>query len=132
MGPLLASISDAHVFEQLSLHAWPPFAGVTSVYDDDGRTRAYQRGEFSRTRIECSQEGDRLRLYVYPTRGEFAGRPRRFKIEAVLHRARAPREARIDGETAREWEFDPASAELRLCWECDPTQGSELLIGWGG
>jgi len=131
MGPVLASIPEAHVFEELSLHAWPPFGGETSVYDDDGRTRAYERGEFSRTLIECSQEGDRLRLHVHPTRGEFAGRPRRFKIEVVLHRVRAPREARIDGETAREWEFDPASAELRLRWECNPTQGSELRIGLG-
>jgi len=132
MGPALASIPDGHVFDELSLHAWPPFAGETSVYDDDGRTRAYERGEFSRTLIECSQEGNRLQLRVHPTCGEFAGRPAWIKMEAVLHRAPAPREARIDGVLTREWEFDAVSGELRLRWECNPFQGCELMIGWAG
>jgi alpha-glucosidase len=131
MGPPLASIPDEHVFDELSIHAWPPFAGETSVYDDDGRTRAYERGEFSRMLIDCSQEEGRLRLRVQPIQGESSVGPARIKIEAVLHRARAPREVRIDRETAREWEFDPASGELRLRWECDPTRGSELMIDWG-
>lgn len=118
------------MFDELSLHAWPPFAGETSVYDDDGRTRAYERGEFCCTLIECSQEDNRLRLRVHPIRGEFAGRPAQIKIEAVLTRAPAPHEAEVDGVPAREWVFDAVSGELRLHWECNPCQGCELMIGW--
>ncbi len=130
MGPPLGSIPDSHVFDELSLHAWPPYTGAASVYDDDGRTRAYERGDFSRMRIECSQEEQHLRLRVHPTAGMFAGRPASIKMEAVLHRARAPITVGAGDRPAREWAYDHASQELRLNWECNPNLGYELMIGW--
>jgi alpha-glucosidase (family GH31 glycosyl hydrolase) len=129
MGPAHASIPDAHVFNDLSIHAWPPYVGEVSVYDDDGRTRAYERDEFSCMPIECSQDERYLRLRVHPTRGMFAGRPAQIKMEAVFHRARSLFEVEVKGEATQKWHYDPASGELRLHWECNPALGCELLIG---
>ena len=132
MGPPLASIPDGHVFDELSIHAWPPFTGETSVYDDDGRTRAYERGEFSRMLMECTQEEGRLRLRVHPTQGESTVRPARIKMEAVFHGASTPQVVNVDGVSTREWDYNAVSRALRVHWVVSSNQGCELMIGLAG
>lgn len=44
--------------------------GAFTVYDDDGRSLAYQRGEYSRRRYDWDNAGRRLR--IHPTVGRYA------------------------------------------------------------
>lgn len=42
-------------------------------YDDDGTTQAYLMGQSVQTLLECSQEGDRAKLTIYPAQGWYEG-----------------------------------------------------------
>ncbi len=45
MVPPAACIADTVGFDEVELHLWPPFGGSYLLREDDGLTRAYQRGE---------------------------------------------------------------------------------------
>ena len=44
-----------------------------SEYDDDGKTQAYLRGDYTRTEVSTKVEKGRLRVAIAPTVGEFEG-----------------------------------------------------------
>jgi hypothetical protein len=46
---------------------------TTKLYEDDGITRAYERGEFATTEIVYSRNGDEHSVEVRPTEGRFEG-----------------------------------------------------------
>jgi hypothetical protein len=90
----------------LTLHLYPG-SGESALYEDDGKTWAYQEGDYRVTRFRVETEwADNAR---YPARirlersteGPFAPTYRRTRI--VLHGLEAaPRQIRADGEAVRD------------------------------
>ena len=103
LGPALTHIPDDHRFDRIQLHVWPPYPAQGILFDDDGISRAYQRGAFSIT--ACSAEGDTQRLAVRlgPAEGQFPAQGATREIEFVLHRTAAPRRVRVNGRPAEGW-----------------------------
>jgi alpha-D-xyloside xylohydrolase len=114
MGPKLAHIPDDHCFDQLQLHLWPPYPAECVLYDDDGCSRAYQRGEFSTTRVTAEQTGDGLHVRIAAAEGNFAGQVKSRQIELVLHRAPAPARLVINGQLSQAWRHDGVCLTLAL------------------
>ena len=114
LGPVRQHIADDHRFDELELHAWPPYPATFTLYDDDGLTRAYQRGAFTATELSVEAAGQNLRLAVGPARGRFAGQPETRRLTAVLHRAEAPAAVRVSGRPWTAWEHDPAARCVRV------------------
>jgi alpha-glucosidase len=118
MGPVLQSIPDDHHFDRLQLHVWPPYPATGILYDDDGRTRAYQRGEFSVTRF--SAEGDERRVVVRlgAAEGDFPGQTETRELEIVLQRAAAPAGVQINGQPVAGWRHEPETGRLLIPVQC--------------
>ncbi len=87
MLPLAAGALERASHTELELHLWPPFGGALLLREDDGLTRAYQRGESGATRIETDQHDAHLDVRVAPAEGTFPGLPRRRRWTLVLHGA---------------------------------------------
>ncbi len=104
LGPVLQHIPDGHRFDQLQLHIYPPFPASGFAYDDDGLTRAYQRGEYTLTRFTA--EGDEKQVWV---RIDKAG-----ELEIVLHRTVAPKRVQVDGKAISDWRFDAGLGALAI------------------
>jgi alpha-glucosidase len=85
LGPTHAFIADGHVFDALELHAYPPYPARFTLYEDDGLTRAYQRGEFARTTFSVSEANDELVIEVQPEPGPWRPPFARRAITVVLH-----------------------------------------------
>jgi alpha-D-xyloside xylohydrolase len=85
MLPPSASTSVSPGFGGLELHLWPPFGGSYSVREDDGLTRAYQRGEAVSTRIEVEQHEEQVDVRVSPPEGNLPGIARERHWTVVLH-----------------------------------------------
>jgi alpha-glucosidase (family GH31 glycosyl hydrolase) len=128
LGPRMDCIPDGHVFDDVRLHIWPPLGGEALVYDDDGRTRGYSRGERTRTRIECTTSETNLRLKVHAAEGTFAGQPDHIRLEVVLHRAREPRSVRVDGADADNVAYEAPTAEMHVRCTIHPRRGCDILI----
>ncbi len=69
MVPPAACTADTAGFDEVELHLWPPFGGSYLLREDDGLTRAYQRGEAATTCIEVEQLADRVDVRVSPPDG---------------------------------------------------------------
>lgn len=64
--------------ETLILRCYPGRDGVvgtSSLYEDDGVTTAYQRGESARTPLSYVRNGDVVTITVGPTEGRYEGQP---------------------------------------------------------
>jgi hypothetical protein len=107
-------VPDDHRFDRLELHAFPPWPAEAVLYDDDGISRAYQRGEYATTRIEVRGEAERALVSIGADEGRYAGQPEERRLELVLHRTPVPRSVRRDGEPWSEWSHDPSAECVRV------------------
>ncbi len=98
LGPVLQHIPDDHKFDQLELHIWPPYPAETLLFDDDGRTTAYEQGAFSRTRIRAEKDGKRVLVRISAAQGEFPEQAKSRQVNLILHRAGEVESARVNGE----------------------------------
>lgn len=84
LGPVLQFIPDGHTFDNLEFHCWPPFAGERHFIEDDGATRAYLRGNYSKLIIRVSQSNGDIETVVIDERGNPAKMDQR-KWRFIFH-----------------------------------------------
>ncbi len=71
MAPVMRH-TKAKPWDPLTMAIYPG-AGKSSftLYEDDGESLAYKRGEYARTRISCAPSGEGVDIKVHKTEGEF-------------------------------------------------------------
>lgn len=113
----LSSVPDT-----LFLQVFPGEEGATELYDDDGETQGYQRGEFARTCVR-SRRGDRAhRVHIDAMQGHYRGRPTHRRYVVELLDAGIPETIEVNGQRLpfsaaprpRTWLFDTASLCIRV------------------
>ena len=126
LGPALDHIPDDHRFDRLELHLWPPFPAKCRLYDDDGATRAYQRGACSVTRYSAEGDDRRLSITVTAAEGGFSDHSAGRELQVVLHAMPIPAlVAMPDGRPLMGW--SPARpSEISLA--CPVDQETRLII----
>lgn len=127
LGPALTHIPDEHVFDRIQLHVWPPYPARGVLFDDDGASRAYQRGAFSLTAFEAFGDSRHVQVRIDPAEGGFPGQAETREYEIVLQRTAAPRRVAIDGREAQGWSHDPVAQQTIVPARC--AVKSEVIIG---
>jgi alpha-glucosidase (family GH31 glycosyl hydrolase) len=132
LGPVLQHIPDTHRFDELELHCYPPYLAEFMLYDDDGVSRAYQRGEYATTRITTTakRDGQWTIVTVQAARGRFAGQPEALRVTIVLHRAAAPKEVRVNGEAWTGWEYRAETQSVRIAIACPARQDTVIGVAF--
>jgi alpha-glucosidase (family GH31 glycosyl hydrolase) len=128
MGPELPNIPDDHRFDHLFLHIWPPYPAQGLLYDDDGRTRAYQRGEYSVTHFVAEGDERRVTVRLAAAEGDFPGQVLRRQVEVILHRAAAPSAVQVNGRPAVDWRHELSEGTVHIPVRC-PVDGETVVIG---
>ena len=128
MGPVLQHIPDDHRFDQLQLHIWPPYPASGILYDDDGRTRAYQSGEYSVTRFIAEGDSRRTVVRVEPAEGNFPGGVEIRELEIVLHRAEAPAEVKVNGGAVEDWRYEAEGRRVVVGVRCEVREGVRVEV----
>jgi alpha-glucosidase len=101
MGPVLQNIPDGHVFDHLEFHVWPPHPIDGIFFDDDGHSTAYQKGEFSRTRVRTEQQGNKVVMRISAAQGQFDGQLKKRRVDVFMHRTGEVESAKVNGENAQ-------------------------------
>jgi alpha-glucosidase (family GH31 glycosyl hydrolase) len=114
MGPALNNIPDNLRFNRIELHCWSPYPAEAFVYDDDGTTRAYLKGEYSITRIYLKNTDNTISIRLSPTESSFSGQPEACHIKLILHQVNQPEHITIDGELAIQWKFDQTQLQFTI------------------
>ena len=83
-------IPDDHVFDSLELHAFAPYPATFTLYEDDGLTRAYERGDFAKTTFTVSESETGCVIDVTPEVGDWRPAFASPQIAVVLRSAWTP------------------------------------------
>ena len=113
MGPILQSIPDDHCFDTLHLHIWPPYPANGLIYEDDGVTLDYTRGDWSRTQVAAEQEGSRIMVHIFSAQGSYPGQPSTRQVDPILYRTKSPAQAFVNGQPSLDWSYDQHPADLQ-------------------
>jgi len=93
--------------DPLTLDLYPYGADSEFVlYEDDGDTRAYREGAYSRQGFAMHVVGETIVVGIGAVIGEFEGVLERREIELLVHLTAAPLSVAIDGEPVEGWSFD--------------------------
>lgn len=100
--------SDERPMDMLTLRVYPVNSGVSSyiLYEDDGKTLAYQSGSYALTRFTQSIDDNdtTLHLSIESSLGEFIGKPQRRSFVVEMHGVSIkPTDIRSNGRPSREW-----------------------------
>jgi alpha-glucosidase len=82
MGPAMQR-TDERPLDDLTLLVYPGASsedgstegGAAVIYEDDGATRAHQRGQYALTEIRSAFNDDAVRVEIDAAQGEYAGQP---------------------------------------------------------
>ncbi len=97
--------------EALLLELFPGATGEAVLYEDDGGSLGYLRGEFALTRYEMTTSDDTLELKCPGIEGEPFGPAREYTLEVVCERA--PRRITCNASELA-CDFDPATSRCRV------------------
>ncbi len=116
MGPAMPFVPDDHRFDELELHCYPPFPAQLTFYDDDGRTRAYQTGAFSKTSIRVTGGYDSsVSITVDAAEGAFPDQPTQRHLLVRMHRSPPPKSVRAVGDDPDlQWSHDVTAQVLSI------------------
>ena len=131
MGPVLQHIPDDHRFDTLEFHCWPPYPAEMIFYDDDGRTRAYQRGAYSTTRVRAvgdPAEG-RVTVTVSAAEGGFPEQVAERQVQIVLQRVSAPIAATANGHRV-DWRYDAAQQSAAIGVVCSTERATRVTVNF--
>jgi alpha-glucosidase len=97
----------------LQLLVYPGSDCRGSLYQDDGNTLAYQRGDFLRMQFACDSRPDTLKLNFSTPQARYKPWWTSIRVTffGVLTR---PRELRLNGKALADWRFDAASSSVTL------------------
>jgi len=97
MGPVVQHLSGPSAHE-MTLLTYPAAAASFTLYDDDGVTNAYRRGEHALTDFECVSAPSALQCRIGASRGAAKVVPSERTYTFQIHAAVAPRRARLRGD----------------------------------
>ena len=94
--PRMAAAAPA----ELRVRVWPGeegTVGVFDLYEDDGETEAYTKGECATTRLTATRTGDCVTVTISPAEGSYAGQPQKRSYVIELPCTDKPAGAEVNG-----------------------------------
>jgi hypothetical protein len=91
---------------KLTVNVYGDGNGHFDLYEDDGISLDYARGDYALTPMAYSTTGRGHRLVVGPTAGSFAGQNKMRRYEVRIHAAHRPGAITVDGARIGDWQWD--------------------------
>jgi alpha-glucosidase len=108
---------------QISVYPGPGCHG--SLYQDDGKTLAYQHGDTMLMQFTCESRPDSLLLKLSTAQNRY--KPWWSEMKFVFYGFTSkPRELAIDGKTFSDWQYDPGSGMVSV--NLAATQTAKIII----
>jgi hypothetical protein len=113
---------------QLDLDVYPDDGGEFTLYEDDGVTRAYARGEYSEQPFTVAVSPAGTTVTIGAVAGHYAGQPERRRYLVRVHAADPPGEVTA-GDTVLARQASPAALDAAPSGWChDPGLGGVTVV----
>ena len=112
-----SAYSDARPLDPLIVNVYGEGEGRFDLYEDDGHSIAYAKGQYALTPITHAADPDGgQRLVIGPARGRFPGQLKARAYELRIHAVARPVAILVNDEKAADWTWDQArsTAVLRV------------------
>ncbi len=96
------------------LLVYPSDESSFTLYEDDGQSLGYRKGQFARTTLNCKTEGTTVTLTIGPRDGKYAGMPATRDFTATVHLQHRPKAVKLDGETLADCPWDEEGSILTV------------------
>ena len=110
----------------LQLRVYPGENCHGSLYQDDGSSFAYAKGQFLRINFSCQAAPRELRVRMSATEGAYKPWWNTVQVQ-IVGMTNSPREVKAGGKKTSEWKFDAASKSLVVTIPA-ASQGNEVVI----
>ena len=78
--------------EEVVFEVWPSAEGRATLYEDDGTSLGYRKGEFAVTPLTLERTADGMRFSVGVRKGAFVGMPAARRMRVRIHSGRDVRD----------------------------------------
>lgn len=111
--PMQLETKPDSVAGRIVFQVFPGDTGEYRMYDDEGNSTRYQRGEFAWTRVRTSSVKDGMKLEIFPTEGSYSGMPGSREYEIRWFGVLPPDSVTVDSRTIERgvngWGYDGTS-----------------------
>lgn len=94
---------------EVGLLVYPAASSAFTLYEDDGTSLGYRRGEYAQTRLTCETAGKKVTLTVGGRQGKYAGMPAARDFTASVRLPAKPAAVALDGAAVSEFGWDDAA-----------------------
>ena len=98
----------------VSLLVYPSDRSSFTLYEDDGQSLEYRKGQFASTPLNCKTEGTTVTLTIGPRDGKYAGMPATRDFTATIHLRYRPKAVKLDGEPLADCPWDEEGSTLTV------------------
>lgn len=107
----VSDYSNAKPLDTVILNVYGTDKGSFDLYEDDGVSLDYAKGQYAQTRISYATASDGSHtLTIAPTTGTYAGQPSSRSYVLHIHAAGKPKSMRITGAATTPWHWDDKDA----------------------
>jgi alpha-glucosidase (family GH31 glycosyl hydrolase) len=107
---------------EVGLLVYPAASSAFTLYEDDGESLGYRKGERAQTRLGCEMAGKTVKLTIGGREGSYAGMPATRDFTATVHLPARPQAVTLDGIAVTDYVWnDTASAATIKIPDCGKT-----------
>ena len=116
--------------DPVTLDIYPEGHSKFVLYEDDGTTREYQKGEFAKTLIQSDVDENTgiLHISLYGNRGTYDGMPVSRKYILQIHMEKAPKKITLDSRKLKDLKNVKRFERNTEGWFFDPTDRKGIIF----
>ncbi len=98
----------------VSLLVYPSDESSFTLYEDDGQSLGYRKGQFARTSLNSKTQGNAVTLTIGPRHAKYAGMPATRDFMATIHLQHRPEAVKLDGKPLADCPWDQEGSTLTV------------------
>jgi len=101
---------------EVGLLVYPAAHSTFTLYEDDGISLGYRKGQFARTVLACDTAGKTVKLTIGGREGTYAGMPETRDFTATVHLPGRPEKVTLDGAAVTDvsWDETASAATVKI------------------
>ena len=103
-----------NALDTIELRIYPCQSSSYTLWEDDGITFAYEKGDFSKTKIDCADAGQNTEIIFNPIEGQYEGMPKERTWELEIFSDTRPVHLLVNGTQTDDWKYEKGAVQFTL------------------
>ena len=95
-----------HPADTLLVKVYPEGRSSYSLWEDDGKSFDFEKGNIAKTRFECTDTDKETELVIFPCQGFYQGIYQSRTYDLEIHSLVKPDQILVNGSKSENWKYD--------------------------